>query len=140
MVALVPASSTLPAFILSGRRGPPRQFQPSRVMFAGLCIIVIASAHRVCGAGLCRSRMILGFSFLIACGGALNDPSWQASVGDIVERHDVPSAVALLSVVQHCPEWAWVGGIIVASFGLVMALAVTLAPTSSIAMAAVALA
>lgn len=34
--------------------------------------------------------MILGFSFLIACGGALNVLAWQASIGDIVNRRDVP--------------------------------------------------
>ncbi|TGQ53801.1 MFS transporter, partial [Mesorhizobium sp. M1C.F.Ca.ET.212.01.1.1] len=71
--------------------------------------------------------MILGFSFLIACGGAINDPAWQASVGDMVDRRDVPAAVTLLSVGFNTVRTVGpaLGGILVASFGLVTALAVT---------------
>ncbi|TGR16717.1 MFS transporter, partial [Mesorhizobium sp. M1C.F.Ca.ET.196.01.1.1] len=45
MVALVPASSTLPAFILSVFVGAiADNFNRRKVMFAGRCIMVIASA------------------------------------------------------------------------------------------------
>ncbi|RUV47568.1 MFS transporter, partial [Mesorhizobium sp. M5C.F.Ca.IN.020.14.1.1] len=101
MVALVPASSTLPAFILSVFVGAiADNFNRRRVMFAGRCIMVVASAMLTAfvALGFVDPWMILGFSFLIACGGALNDPAWQASVGDIVDRRDVPAAVTLLSV------------------------------------------
>lgn len=63
--------------------------------------------------------MILGFSFLIACGSALNDPAWPASVGDIVDRRDVPAAVTLLSVGFNSVRTVGpaLGGIVVASLG-----------------------
>ena len=37
------------------------------------------------------------FTFLIGCGIALNNPAWQASVGDMVPRHDIPAATMLNS-------------------------------------------
>ncbi|MER8996166.1 MFS transporter [Mesorhizobium sp. M0678] len=130
MVALVPASSTLPAFILSVFVGAiADNFNRRRVMFAGRCIMVIASAMltAVVALGFAEPWMILGFSFLIACGGALNDPAWQASVGDIVDRRDVPAAVTLLSVGFNTVRTVGpaLGGIVVASFGLLTAFAVT---------------
>ncbi|MFK0692111.1 MFS transporter [Mesorhizobium sp. IMUNJ 23033] len=130
MVALVPASSTLPAFILSVFVGAiADNFNRRKVMFAGRCIMVIASAMLTASValGFVDPWMILGFSFLIACGGALNDPAWQASVGDIVDRRDVPAAVTLLSVGFNTVRTVGpaLGGILVASFGLVTALAVT---------------
>ena len=37
--------------------------------------------------------LLLIFTFLIGCGGALHNPSWQASIGDIVPRDQVAAAV-----------------------------------------------
>ncbi|RWK87205.1 MAG: MFS transporter [Mesorhizobium sp.] len=130
MVALVPASSTLPAFVLSVFVGAiADNFNRRKVMFAGRCIMAVASAMLTASValGFVDPWMILGFSFLIACGGALNDPAWQASVGDIVDRRDVPAAVTLLSVGFNTVRTVGpaLGGIVVASFGLVTALAVT---------------
>ncbi|RWF79542.1 MAG: MFS transporter [Mesorhizobium sp.] len=130
MVALVPASSTLPAFILSVFAGAlADNFSRRRVMFAGRCLMVIASAMltAVVALGFVDPWMILGFSFMIACGGALNDPAWQASVGDMVDRRDVPAAVTLLSVGFNTVRTVGpaLGGIVVASFGLLTAFAVT---------------
>lgn len=84
MVALVQASPYLPAFILSVFAGVMADnFSRRRVMFAGRCLMVIASAMLTGSVAFdfVDPWMILGFSFLIACGGALNDPAWQASVG-----------------------------------------------------------
>ncbi|MDK1378638.1 MULTISPECIES: MFS transporter [unclassified Sinorhizobium] len=130
MVALVPASSTLPAFILSVFAGAiADNFSRRRVMFAARCLMAIASAMLTAfvALGFVDPWMILGFSFLVACGAALNDPAWQASVGDIVDRRDVPAAVTLLSVGFNTVRTVGpaLGGIVVASFGLVSALAVT---------------
>ncbi|RVC87125.1 MFS transporter, partial [Mesorhizobium sp. M2A.F.Ca.ET.017.03.2.1] len=130
MVALVQASSNLPAFILSVFAGAlADNFSRRRVMFAGRCLMVIGSAMltAVVALGFVSPWMILGFSFLIACGGALHDPAWQASVGDIVDRRDVPAAVTLLSVGFNTVRTVGpaLGGIVVASFGLLAAFTVT---------------
>ncbi|WP_352739334.1 MFS transporter [Mesorhizobium sp. M0213] len=47
--------------------------------------------------GFLAPWIILGFSFLVACGAPLDDPAWQASVDVIVDRGDVSAAVTLLS-------------------------------------------
>ncbi|BAB52606.1 MFS transporter [Mesorhizobium japonicum] len=130
MVALVQASATLPAFILSVFVGAiADNFSRRRVMFAGWCLMAIASAMLATSValGFVAPWMILGFSFLIACGSAVNDPAWQASVGDIVDRRDVPAAVTLLTVGFNTVRTVGpaLGGLVVASFGLVTAFAVT---------------
>jgi hypothetical protein len=38
------------------------------------------------------------FTFLIGCGTALHNPSWQSSMGDRVGREDIPAAVTLNSM------------------------------------------
>ncbi|MES0003430.1 MFS transporter [Mesorhizobium sp. M0051] len=128
MVALVQASATLPAFILSVFVGAiADNFSRRKVMFAGWCLMAIASAMLAASValGFVDPWMILGFSFLIACGGAVNDSAWQASVGDIVGRRDVPAAVTLLTVGFNTVRTVGpaLGGIVVASFGLVAAFA-----------------
>jgi MFS family permease len=42
--------------------------------------------------------LLLGFTFLIGCGTALHNPSWQASMGDIVSRDELSAAVSLNSM------------------------------------------
>lgn len=122
MVALVQAASTLPAFILSvfvgaiadnlGRRG---------VMLVGRSLIAAASAvlTALIALGFVDPWIILGVSFVIGCGVALNDPAWQASIGDIVERRDIPAAVTLLNIGFNTIRSVGpaLGGIVVASFG-----------------------
>ncbi|WP_404295632.1 MFS transporter (plasmid) [Microvirga sp. RSM25] len=130
MVALVQASSYLPAFILSVFAGAiADNYSRRRVMVVGRGLMVIASAMlTLCVAlGLVDPWMILGFTFLVGCGTALNDPAWQASVGDIVERREVPAAVTLLSVGFNTVRTVGpaLGGLVVASFGLLTAFTVT---------------
>ena len=69
---------------------------------------------------------LLGFTFLIGCGTALNNPAWQASVGDMVPRDDLPAAVALNSVGFNLTRSVGpaVGGLIVAGAGAAAAFAV----------------
>jgi predicted MFS family arabinose efflux permease len=68
---------------------------------------------------------LLAFTFLIDSGTALNSPSWQASVGDIVPRAKVPAAVALNSMGFNLTRSVGpaIGGIIVAAAGAAAAFA-----------------
>ncbi len=67
--------------------------------------------------------LLLGFTFLIGCGTALNNPAWQSSVGDMVPRRDVPAAVTLNSVAFNIARSVGpaIGGAIVAAAGAVAA-------------------
>ena len=62
----------------------------------------------------------------MGCGTALNNPSWQASVGDMGPRDDLPNAVALNSMGFNITRSVGpaIGGAIVAIAGAAAAFAV----------------
>lgn len=101
MVALVQASTTLPVMIFSVAAGAlADNFDRRRIMLtAQILLLIISAALAVCAYfNMLTPWMLLAFTFLIGCGGALHNPSWQASMGDIVPRADLPAAVALNSM------------------------------------------
>ena len=66
---------------------------------AQIFMLVVSVALMVCAwTGLITPWLLLLFTFLIGCGGAFNAPAWQASVGDMVPRAELPGAVALNSM------------------------------------------
>lgn len=122
MVALVQASSTLPAFFLSILAGAiADSFSRRGVMLAGHCLIALASATLAISValGFLSPWLILGLGFLAGCGFALNDPAWHASVGDILEKRDIPAAVTLMSVGYNIVRSVGpaLGGLILAFLG-----------------------
>ncbi|MCK1721287.1 MFS transporter [Bradyrhizobium sp. 141] len=128
MVALVQASSTLPAFLLSIFAGAiADNFSRRRVMLAGRCLIATSSAMLtvLLATGFVDPWSILGLSFLAGCGVAFNGPAWQASVGDMVDRRDIPAAVMLISAGFNTIRAIGpaLGGIVVASFAPLIAVA-----------------
>ena len=101
MVALVQASTTLPVMIFSVAAGAlADNFDRRRIMLTAQVLLLLVSVVLAVSAylGILTPWMLLGFTFLIGCGGALHNPSWQASMGDIVPRADLPAAVALNSM------------------------------------------
>lgn len=101
MVALVQASTTLPVMIFSVAAGAlADNFDRRRIMLTAQTLLLFISVALAAFAylGMLTPWMLLGFTFLIGCGGALHNPSWQASMGDIVPRADLPAAVALNSM------------------------------------------
>ncbi|WP_128971609.1 MFS transporter, partial [Bradyrhizobium tropiciagri] len=140
-VALVQASSTLPTFILSVLAGAiADNFDRRRIMLAAQCLMATASAMLTItiALGFVDAWIILSFSFLVGCGAALNNPAWQAAVGDIVDRRDLPDAITLLSVGFNTVRSVGpaLGGVLVASFGVLTAFVVNtlsyLAPLGAI--------
>ncbi|CDX24301.1 putative TRANSMEMBRANE TRANSPORT PROTEIN [Mesorhizobium plurifarium] len=122
MVALVQAASTLPSFILSVFVGAIADNLSRRgIMLVGRSLIAAASAilTALIALGFADPWVILGVSFVIGCGVALNDPAWQASIGDIVERRDIPPAVTLLNIGFNTIRSVGpaLGGVAVASLG-----------------------
>jgi len=127
MVALVQATSTLPAFILSVVAGVVADnFSRRMVMIIGRSLVVAGSAalSAFIAFGFVDPWIILGVSFLIGCGFALNDPAWQASVGDLVDRHNLPGAITLINIGFNTVRSVGpaVGGFIVAALGAPFAL------------------
>lgn len=101
MVALVQTSNTLPVMLFALLAGAiADNYDRRRVMLAAqffMCAVSFMLAF-VALAGLITPWLLLSFTFLIGCGGALNNPSWQAAVGDMVPREEVSGAVSLNSV------------------------------------------
>jgi MFS family permease len=96
MVALVTASTTLPIMVLSLFAGVlADNYDRRRIMLAAqiLMLLVSIGLTLVTYFNLLTPWLLLMFTFLIGCGGALHNPSWQASVGDIVPREQVAAAV-----------------------------------------------
>jgi MFS family permease len=101
MVALVQASTTLPIMLFSLMAGAVADnFDRKTVMaVAQLFMFTVSTMLAVCAyLGWITPWLLLSFTFLIGCGTALNNPSWQASVGDMVPREEVAAAVSLNSM------------------------------------------
>jgi MFS family permease len=129
MVALVQASTALPIVLFSLLGGAVADnFGRRSVMLLAQCFMLVVSVLLSVGAylGLITPWVLLTFTFLIGCGTALNNPAWQASVGELVPRRDLPSAVALNSIGFNLSRSLGpaVGGLIVAAAGAAAAFAV----------------
>lgn len=128
MVALVQGATTLPIVIFSIAAGAlADNFDRRRVMLVAQTFMMVVSITLAIWTflGLLSPWMLLAFTFLIGCGTALNNPSWQASMGDIVPRTDLPSAVSLNSMGFNLMRSVGpaIGGLIVAAAGAVAAFA-----------------
>jgi MFS family permease len=103
-------------------------FDRRRLMLVAQVFMLIVSVMLSVAAwlGILTPWLLLTFTFLIGAGAALNGPAWQASVGDMVPRDDLPSAVALNSLGFNVARSTGpaVGGVIVAAFGAAAAFAV----------------
>lgn len=122
MVALVQAATTLPIMLFSLVAGAlADSFDRRRIMIGAqlLMLAVSATLAAVTFAGWLTPWLLLGLTFLIGCGAALNGPAWQASVGEQVPREDLPGAVALNSLGFNIARSVGpaIGGAIVAAFG-----------------------
>lgn len=129
MVALVQASNTLPIMVFSIAAGAlADNFDRRSVMLVaqtGMALVSLALAVTAF-MGLLNPWLLLTFTFLIGCGTALFNPSWQASMGDIVPREDLPGAVTLNAMGFNMMRSVGpaVGGLIVALAGASAAFAV----------------
>ncbi|AQZ53387.1 MULTISPECIES: MFS transporter [Martelella] len=129
MVALVQASTTLPVMLFALVAGAiADSFDRRRVILAaqGFMFAVSVALALAAVAGVITPWMLLAFTFLIGSGNALNNPSWQAAVGDMVPRSDVPGAVTVNSVGFNITRSVGpaVGGTIVAIGGAAAAFVV----------------
>lgn len=128
-IALVQASVTLPIMILSLLSGAIADNYPRRtVMLVSQVYMFLVSAILCVFAfmnGL-SPWLLLTFTFLLGCGTALNAPSWQATVGDIVPRQTLAAAVSMNSLGFNIARTAGpaLGGAIVAAAGAAAAFAV----------------
>jgi MFS family permease len=132
MVALVQASNALPIMLFSLIAGAlADSFNRRSLMLTAQIFMLVVSITLTAFAylDLLTPWLLLMFTFLIGCGTALNNPSWQASVGDMVPRDMLPAAVTLNSVGFNITRSLGpaLGGAIVAAAGAAAAFAVNAA-------------
>ena len=129
MVALVQASTTMPIMLLSLLAGALADTSDRRLVMLyaqGFMLVVSVSLAAATWFGLINPWLLLLFTFLIGVGSAFNGPAWQASVGDMVPRKDLPGAVTLNSMGFNIARSVGpaIGGLIVAAAGAAAAFAV----------------
>jgi MFS family permease len=129
MVALVQASTSLPIMLLSLVAGAMADNMDRRrvMVSAQIFMLVVSLALSICAwFHLIGPWTLLLFTFSIGVGSAFFAPAWQASVGDMVPRLEVPSAVALNSMGFNIARSVGpaIGGAIVAAAGAAAAFAV----------------
>ena len=127
-VALVQASTAMPIMLFSLLAGAiADNMDRRRVMIcAQFFMLIVSAVLAVCAwYGVLTPWVLIGFTFLIGCGTSLNNPAWQASVGDMVPRHLLPGAVALNSMGFNIARSVGpaIGGAIVAAGGSAAAFA-----------------
>jgi predicted MFS family arabinose efflux permease len=132
MVAFVQASTALPIVLLSLVSGAMADsFDRRRVMLgAQFFMLAVSLALAVCTwLDAVTPWLLLLFTFLLGCGAAFNAPAWQASVGDMVPRSELPNAVALNSMGFNIARSVGpaIGGVIVAALGSAAAFAINAA-------------
>ena len=129
LIALVQASNTLPIMALALVSGALADNFDRRSLLLGAQLwmgAISALLAIVAFAGGLTPWLLLGFTFLIGAGQAIYNPPWQASMGDLVPRSDLPAAVSLNSVGFNLMRSVGpaAGGMIVALWGAAAAFAV----------------
>lgn len=129
MVALVQASTAAPIMLFSLISGAlaDNLNRRSLMLTAQVFMLLVSITLTVFAyLDLLTPWLLLCFTFLLGCGVALNNPAWQASVGDMVPREVLPSAVTLNSVGFNITRSVGpaIGGAIVAAAGAAAAFAV----------------
>jgi MFS family permease len=126
MVALVQGATTLPIMLFSLASGAlADNLDRRRIMLSAQVMMMLVSVALAAFAymGWITPWLLLSFTFLLGCGTALHNPPWQASMGDIVPRADLPAAVTLNSMGFNLMRSVGpaVGGLIVATAGVAAA-------------------
>ena len=129
LIALVQASNTLPIMLLAIGAGALADIFDRKTLLMGALIfmaVVSLALAAVAWTGGLTPWLLLGFTFLLGAGQAVYNPPWQASMGDLVDRKDLPAAVSLNSVGFNLMRSVGpaAGGLIVAMLGASAAFAV----------------
>ncbi len=126
LVAFVQAATALPIMFLSVPAGAIADIWDRRalMLLAQVGMLVAAAMLTVLAyRGALTPWSLLGFTFLLGCGGAVYGPAWQSSVGEQVPAGQVPAAVALNSLGYNIARTVGpaIGGAIVAVGGAAVA-------------------
>lgn len=121
-VALVQTAGMLPTMLLSLPAGAiADMYDRRRVLLIALAIMLLGATALAVLSLLDQTtpNILLAFCFIVGCGMALYQPSWQASVREQVSSNHLPAAIALNGVSYNLARSVApaIGGIVVALAG-----------------------
>jgi MFS family permease len=122
MVSLIQTASSLPIFFLALPAGALADIVDRRrlLIFSQLWMMVAAGVLGILTSlGMTTEWTVLGLSFMLGIGSALNAPAWQAIIPELVPRDEVTSAITLNGINFNLARAAGpaLGGFVVAWFG-----------------------
>ncbi|MBA9083013.1 MFS family permease [Bartonella chomelii] len=122
MVGLVQGATVLPLVVFSLMAGAlADNFNRRQIMLFAQIVMIIVSINLTVLSylGLITPWLLLCFTFLIGCGLAFHNPAWQATMGDIVSRENIPAAVTLNSIGFNLMRSIGpaIGGVVIAALG-----------------------
>lgn len=128
MVALVQTATTLPIVVFALLAGALADSMDRRNMMLLAQVFMLSVSvvlAVVAWLDLLTPWLLLGFTFLLGSGAAFNAPVWQAAVGGMVQRSELPTAIALNSMGFNVARSVGptLGGFVVATAGAAAAFA-----------------
>ena len=121
LVALMQTATSLPAFLLSMPAGAMADLVDRRkllLLTQGFMAAVAVGLGALTLAGGVSAYGVLGFTFLLGMGAALNAPIWQAIATELVPRAALPAAITLNGVSNNIARAIGpaIGGAIIAYY------------------------
>ena len=122
LVALMQTATSLPIFLLGLPAGALADVVDRRklLLVTEAWMLLVALALGVLTlAGLMSAWILLALTFLLGLGAALDAPAWQAIIPELVERQELPAAVALNATGFNVARAVGpaLGGLVVAAAG-----------------------
>lgn len=122
LVALMQTATSLPVFLVSLPAGALADVVDRRrllLVTVAWTLLVALALGVLTLAGLMSAWALLALTFLLGLGGALNAPVWLATVPELVDRQELPAAVALHSAGFNVARAVGpaLGGFVVAAAG-----------------------
>ncbi|MHB8534674.1 MAG: MFS transporter [Sulfuricaulis sp.] len=122
MVALVRTASSLPMFLLALPAGALADVVDRRMLLLVTqtwMLLCAASLGALTFAGVTTPWLLLGMTFALGLGTALNAPAWQAIIPELVAREQVANAVSLNSISINLARSVGpaIGGVLIATAG-----------------------
>lgn len=121
LVALMQTATSLPAFLLSMPSGALADLVDRRKLLLftqGFMAVVATGLGALTLFGGISALGVLGFTFLLGMGAALNAPIWQSVATELVPRPALPSAITLNGVSNNIARAIGpaIGGVIIAYY------------------------
>ena len=122
MVALVQSAANLPQLFFCLLAGAVADMFDRRIVLLGAQVAMLVAGATLAAltwGGWVGPWGLLALTFAIGCGQAFQSPAWQAAMGEMVGREQLPAAIALNSINFNVTRSVGpaLGGLVVAAAG-----------------------